>query len=854
MHVATVAGRCANTTIVLVIFAMAALAQSPPAAPPTGAPPAAEELAPLTKDPALVDFVQAVYPPEAEAAGLEGTVRLLLEVDETGAVSAVTVVAPAGNGFDEAAVEAAKRFRFTPAEDASGPVPVALEFDYGFTLEKPAPPPAEPPITVEGRLQEMATRVPIAGAVVQVVLGDAIVASGTTDADGRFALRGVPPGALKLVAFGPDHQRDTVDIAVVDGEVTAVSLWLTRLSYRGAGVVGIYDRERPPEVTRRTLSIEEVRRVPGTFGDPVRVIQSLPGAARAPFGTGLLVLRGANPQDSNVYVDGVEVPLVYHLGGFRSILNPELIASVDYLPGTYSARYGRSTGGVIDVRTQVEYPDEPHFTWRTDVLDTGVYGEAKVGDKVGVAAGVRRSYIDAILAVALAEQEFYAAPRWFDYQLKVEALDAGDDELSLFLFGFQDDLVVRTDAGSEDQLGVRYSTHRLVFRWAHAFSDTLKLEVQPSLGIDGTELGFGSDVGLTLSAYRISSRAALTWTPSEAFTGQVGLDAEASRNDFALYITGVPVDGDDPLSEEEPFEIAEGFWQGFPDPFAEATLRPLDDPDRLLIVAGARLDAVIRSEEPIGFAFDPRLGLRAEILEGGTLKAGTGLYHQPPPLTDLLDTYFERAWASEIGWEQKFGPAVSADLTGFYRDMQNLGGGDSPGVGRAYGGEFMLRHALVNRFFGWVSYTLSKSERNDEPDNSDAWYPFDFDQTHILTAVAGYRLPLDFEVSGRAQYVTGNPYTPYDGGLYLLDEGDYIGFPSAATNSERQAPYYAVDVRLSKLFTFKHWQLEVFSDVLNLVHGENPEFILYNYDYTDSAYINGLPTLPSIGFQAEVNL
>jgi len=62
-----------------------------------------------------------------------------------------------------------------------------------------------------------------------------------------------------------------------------------------------------------TLTMAEVRRVPGTFGDPVRVIQSLPGAARAPFGTGLLVLRGANPEDSNVYVDGVEVPLVYHL-------------------------------------------------------------------------------------------------------------------------------------------------------------------------------------------------------------------------------------------------------------------------------------------------------------------------------------------------------------------------------------------------------------------------------------------------------------------------------------------------------------------------------------------------------------
>lgn len=841
----------------LTTLALAAGPDAPvaePVAPPAD-PGAADELPPLLKEPALLEFVDATYPPDAEAAGIEGRVGLLIEVDEAGAVTNVTVLRPAGHGFDEAAVDAARKFRFSPAEDAAGPVPVALEFDFGFQLAQPPAPPPEPPITVEGRLREMATQKPIAGAIVQVLVGGALVASTQTDADGTFSLRGVPPGEHVLVAQGADHQRDDVELAVVDGEVTDVTVWLRRLSYRGAGVVGYYEKERPPEVTRRTLTMDEVRRVPGTFGDPVRVIQSLPGAARAPFGTGLLVLRGANPQDSNVYVDGVEVPLVYHLGGFRSILNPDLIEAVDYLPGTYSARYGRSTGGVIDVRTQSDYPEQPRFTWRTDVLDTGVYGESQVGGKVGVAAGVRRSYVDALLAVILAEQEFYAAPRWFDYQLKVEALDVGDDELSLFLFGFDDQLVVRTDADAEDQLGVSYSTHRIVARWVHPLSDQWKLEVQPAFGFDATELGFGSEVGLTLSGIRTDVRANLAWQPSDKLTAQLGLDMRAARNDLAIYVAGVPVDGDDPLSEEEPVELAEGFWQFFPDPFLEATVRPLADPEQLTLVGGLRLDGYAREEDAPAFALDPRFGARARLVPGGTLKAGTGLYHQPPGLTSLLaEPYFERAWSSELGWEQKIGQAIQADVTGFYRDMQNLGGGDDPGVGRAYGMELMVRHALVDRFFGWVSYTLSRSERNDTPDDPEAWYPFDFDQTHILTGVAGYRLPLDLELSGRIQYVTGNPYTPYDGGLYLMDEGDYLGFPSAATNSERQPAFYALDVRLSKLFTFRRWQLEVFTDVLNLVHGENPEFILYNYDYTESAWINGLPTIPSLGFQVEVNL
>ncbi len=842
-----------------------------PAVPATPTAPAEAELPPLVKDPALLDFVQAPYPPEARAAGIERTVRLLLEIDATGTVTNVEVVAPAEPGsveatLDAAAVEAARQFKFSPAEDATGPVPVAVEFDYGFQFA-PEPVPVEeaaPALAIEGTLREMATRVPIPGAAVQVKRGDVMVASATTDAEGRFAITGVDPGEVTLVAFTTEHQKDVIALTVTPGEVAEVSVWLRRLTYRGAGVVGIYEKDRPPEVTRRTLTMAEVRRVPGTFGDPVRVIQSLPGAARAPFGTGLLVLRGANPEDSNVYVDGVEVPLVYHLGGFRSILNPDLISSVDYLPGTYSARYGRSTGGVIDVKTSSEYPEQTKLVWRTDVLDTGLFATGRLGkkgkEKVGFSVGARRSYVDVLLGAVLANQEFYAAPRWMDYQLKLEALDVGDNELSALLFGFQDDLVIRTDKDAADQIGVHYSTHRLVLRWAKPLSETVKFHLQPAFGIDGTRVGFGSEIGIELDSTTIDLRGELRWTPSEALSVAAGLDSELYRADLKLYVAGVPVDGEDPLSEEEPIEIDGGRWNAYPDPYVEAQLRPLDDRDRLLFVGGLRVDGILRDDEPVQFAPDPRFATRFEVFDGGTIKAGTGLYHQPPQQAQLIgDAFFERAWGSELGWEQKIGPAITADATGFYRWMDPLalgfsGEGES-GVGRAYGLEVMVRHARVDKFFGWISYTLSKSERNDTPGDDEGWYPFDFDQTHILTGVAGYRLPLDFEVSGRVQYVTGNPYTPYDGsGLYLMDEGSYLGFPSADTNSERLSPFYGVDLRVSRLFTFKHWQLELFADLLNAVHGENPEFQLYNYDYTEKAVIKGMPTVPSLGFQLEVNL
>ena len=179
--------------------------------------------------------------------------------------------------------------------------------------------------------------------------------------------------------------------------------------------------------------------------------------------------------------------------------------------------------------------------------------------------------------------------------------------------------------------------------------------------------------------------------------------------------------------------------------------------------------------------------------------------------------------------------------------------------------ELIVNQAPVNNLFGWISYTLSKSERNnypnresdildDETENSPSsggWYLFDLDKTHILVAVAGYSFPKDFGLSVKFQYVTGNPYTPYSGGIQDLDQDFYIGYSTAEYNSERLPAFISMDLRADKTFTFQRWQLETYVDLINTIRGENPEFLLYNYDYTESTYIRGLPFIPSFGFEAD---
>src|SRR5205085_13970 len=93
-----------------------------------------------------------------------------------------------------------------------------------------------------------------------------------------------------------------------------------------------------------------------------------------------------------------------------------------------------------------------------------------------------------------------------------------------------------------------------------------------------------------------------------------------------------------------------------------------------------------------------------------------------------------------------------------------------PGLGRIYGGELLLRHKPYKNFFGWVAYTLSRSERAQ----AGEWYLFDYDQTHILTLLASYALPYGFQVGTRFRLVSGNPRTVVQRAVYDGDTGQYV--------------------------------------------------------------------------------
>lgn len=78
----------------------------------------------------------SLYPHVARQLGIEGTVKLSVGTDESGSVTTVAVIRPAGHGFDEAATKALRAFRFSPARTRDGrAVPFLFTYTYVFSLD-----------------------------------------------------------------------------------------------------------------------------------------------------------------------------------------------------------------------------------------------------------------------------------------------------------------------------------------------------------------------------------------------------------------------------------------------------------------------------------------------------------------------------------------------------------------------------------------------------------------------------------------------------------------------------------------------------------------------------------------------
>ncbi|MCP3135924.1 TonB-dependent receptor domain-containing protein [Pyxidicoccus xibeiensis] len=861
-------------SVLCLLVATGALAQVPDdagtldAGVPTGV---------LTKPPVLARQVEAAYPPEAAAQQLEGTVVMFIDISETGAVTNVEVTQPAGHGFDEAAVEAVKQFEFTPAEVDNVPAPVRIQYAYQFVF-RPAPPPEaadggaatpEGPVNFSGQALERGTRKPLNGA--EVVLPE-LDLSTVADAEGRFSFRGVPTGTHEVLVVVGGYDRFRTKETISEGQQTRATYYVQRRIFSPYETVVRSDRERK-EVSQTTLQVAEVQRIPGTQGDTLKVVQNLPGVARPAFNGGQLIIRGSSPQESGVFLDGQRIPLLYHFGGLTSVYNSELLEAVDYLPGNFSAYFGDLTGGVINVRSREPRMDRLHATVGVNLIESNAVIEGPITETLGFAVAGRRSYIDLVLGLVPegdSGPNLQVAPRYYDAQLKLVWKPLSRHTFTLQGITSRDRLGLvferptANDPTINGSLDVTTGFNQLRLRHQYR-ADALTLDTHALVGNTLIEFTLG-ERGLRIASTDVNLRSTAEYAFGDALTWAGGVDVTSSFARVTARIQSPPREGEppNPTVTEEILDTDGDFLQYFPSLWTELRWRPVKG---LLVVPGVRAESYIFTEQTRPRrTLNPRLAVRYALTEALTLKGGAGVYHGPPVQDEPSvgfgnpDLRAKRSLQYGLGAEWQVRPEWFVSGEVFYNDLDGLitrsnatverDGEQVPerlkngGVGRIYGLEVLVRRALTDRLFGWISYTLSRSERRDTPESG--WRLFDNDQTHVLTAIASYKLPAGWEVGARMRFASGNPNTPVIGSV--RDDGSDVFIPLyAAVNSRRLPSFNQLDIRVDKNFIFDKWALNVYLDLTNAYNNPAVEGIAYNYNYTESAFFEGLPILPVLG-------
>ncbi len=775
--------------------------------------------APALTPPRLLESPPLVLPEDAPPLPEDAAVELVLTIAADGTVSDAAISTSLREDIDPLALEAARSMRFEPATRDGQPIPARIRFRFRVSVPTPEPPPAETADTeAEADVDSSEDTEPSAEAQ-----------SGTESA---------PEDTPSTPTFGA---RATIE------------------------------RPEPGATTRITLTGAELETVPGTFGEPLRVVAALPGVSRSPFGIGFFVVRGANFNNTGFMVDGFPIPILYHFGFGPAVIPTPFVERLRFYPGNYPVSFGRFSGGLIAIDTTAPTARNLRIELSVDALRAAASVVVPWDDGRGVIAlGFRRSYYEFLIPLFIDGLSL----QYTDYQVRAQYRWDSGMTASVFLLGSDDTLDQSgaigggtTSEGSNTAIGINFQ--RVIARVAWRLGGGSTLSLAGTVGRDGTFFGSRAvgqaSQNLNLETYNTGLRLDLSLNLASWLTFNTGLDLAGGATQ--IYVTAPAPAGlgeyPRPTFDPQLITLRSTAARSTSGAYFEGVLRF----DPVEISLGLRLD-ILRYGATTIVAPDPRLVARWHILPELMIKAGTGLFTQPPIPIQTLSTGGnpllgpQRSWQTSAGTEIDLPLDIDVEVNGFYSHMFDIARFSQelvPGPdgmprreffradqeGRAYGLEVLIRRPVEDGLYAWISYTLSRSERVD---SEGRWQLFNQDQEHVLNLVASYYID-GWRFGGRFTLATGRPSAVIDSARYDADANDYD--PNVTTDRVRLPIYHQLDLRIDRDFNIDNIiRGTVYLDIMNAYYAQNTEGVIYQYDYARSVPLPGIPILGTLGIRA----
>ena len=719
---------------------------------------------------------------------------------------------------------------------------------------------AQQKFTLSGYIKDAKTGENLIGATLTI---KELQGKGTgTNAYGFYSLT-LPAGRYQITAqfIGYAPQTEQISLSQSVRKNFALSEQANELNE-----VVISGQRKDDNITKTTmgmqkLSTNEIKSIPVLFGenDVLKTIQLLPGIKPAGEGSSGFNVRGGSSDQNLILLDEATVFNASHLMGFFSVFNSDAIKDITVYKGNEPADYGGRLSSVLDIKMKDGNDQHLKVAGGIGLISSRLNVEGPiVKDKGSFMISARRTYAD--LFLKLSSDTSKNQTRLFFYDLNAKASYRLNNNNRIYLSGY----FGKDQISLKNTFGINWGNISGTLRWNHLFSDRLfsntslifsnydyKIYIN-----NGNQLNIVSriqDYGIKQDLqFYIHANSTLKFGFNSIYHKIIpGIITAATKINLKDLTNKYDWENSFYFSHQYRINEKIGFEYG-----TRFTLFSALGPGNYYTYDAIGKTIGVDNYHSGQFIMtyinvEPRLTLDYRINPESSVKASASRNVQNLHLlsnstsgnpTDLWipssnNVKPELADQVSLGYYRNFKEnTYEFSVESYYKSLlnqidykngaelmfnENVESQILFGTGRAYGLEFFLKKNL-GRFNGWISYTLSRTERKFDAINRGNYFPAKQDRTHDVSVVGMYELSKSWTLSATWVYYTGNAVT-FPTGKYSI-EGKTI-FLFSDRNANRMPSYHRLDLGA----TWVRKKSEKFESSWN--------FSLYNAYGHENAYI-----------------